>query len=66
MARRGVATKGSRSEGCKGAEHGQICTNKDRTGAVAVRVALESTVLPGRGDEVNRQAEMANLTKLRE
>jgi hypothetical protein len=66
MARRGLVAKGSRSEGCRGAEHGQTCNNKDRNGAVAVRAALESTVLVGRGHEVFRQAEMANLTKLRE
>jgi hypothetical protein len=36
----------------------QACT-KDRTGAVALRAALESAVQLGRGDEVNRQAEIA-------
>jgi hypothetical protein len=43
----------------------QACT-KERTGAVAVRVALESAVQVGRGDEGNRQAEMANPTKCRD
>jgi hypothetical protein len=51
--------KGCGSEGCRGAEHGQACT-KDRIGAVTLRAALESDVLLGRGDEVNRQTEMAN------
>jgi hypothetical protein len=35
-------------------------------GAVALRAALESAVQLGRGDEGNRQAEMANRTKCRE
>jgi hypothetical protein len=64
MTRRGGAGKGSGSKGCRGAEHGQACT-KDRTGAVAVRAAFESAVQVGRGDEGNRQAEMANPTKCR-
>jgi hypothetical protein len=55
----GGAGKGSGSKGCRGAEHGQECT-KECTGAVAVRAALESAVQVGRGDEGNRQAEMAN------
>jgi hypothetical protein len=38
MTRRGVAGTGSRSEGCRGAEHGQTCT-KDRTGAMAGAMA---------------------------
>jgi hypothetical protein len=42
-------------------EH-EACT-KERTGAVAVRAALESV---GRGDDGNRQAEMANPTKCRD
>jgi hypothetical protein len=50
----------SGSEGCRGAEHGQ---NKNRTGAVAVRTALESAVLLRRCEEVKRQAKMANPTK---
>jgi hypothetical protein len=33
---------------------------------VAVRAALESAVQVGRGDECNRQAEMANPTKCRD
>jgi hypothetical protein len=49
MTRTGVAGKGSGSKGCRGAEHGQACT-KERTGAVAVRAALESAVQVGRGD----------------
>jgi hypothetical protein len=58
--------KGSRSKGCgRGAEHGQTCA-MDRTGAVALRVALESAVQHGRGDKVHRQAEMANPTKCRD
>jgi hypothetical protein len=61
MTKRVVAGKGSRSEDCRDAEHGQACT-EDRTSAVAVRVALEL----GRGDEVNRQAEMADLTTCRD
>jgi hypothetical protein len=65
MTRRGGAGKGSGSKGCRGAEHGQACT-KVRTGAVAVRAALESAVQVGRGDECNRQAEMANPTKCRD
>jgi hypothetical protein len=51
---RGGAVKGSGSKGCRGADHGQACT-KERTGAVAVRAALESAVQLGRRDEVNRQ-----------
>jgi hypothetical protein len=62
MTRRGGAGKGSGSKGCRGAEHGHACP-KERTAAVAV---LESAVLVGRGDEVNRQAEMANPTKCRD
>jgi hypothetical protein len=65
MTRRGGAGKGSGSKGCRGAEHGQACT-KERTGAVAVRAALESAVQGGRGDEGNRQAEMAKPTKCRD
>jgi hypothetical protein len=67
MTRRGGAGRGSGSnyKGCRGAGHGQACT-KDRTGAVAVRAALESAVQVGRGDEDNRQAEMANPTKYRD
>jgi hypothetical protein len=65
MTRSGVAGKGSRSKGCRGAEHGQTCT-KDRTDAVALRAALESTVQLGRGNEVNWQAELANPTKCRD
>jgi hypothetical protein len=65
MTRRGGAGKGSGSKGCRGAEHGQACT-KERTGAVPVRAALESAVQVGRGDEGNRQAEMANPTKCRD
>jgi hypothetical protein len=53
---------GSCSKGCRGAEHGQACT-KDRTGAETRRAALESAVQLGRGDEVNRQDEMANPRK---
>jgi hypothetical protein len=60
MTRRGGAGKGSGSKGCRGAEHGQACT-KERTGAVALRAALESAVQLGQGDEVNRQAEMAQV-----
>jgi hypothetical protein len=62
MTRTGGAGKGSGSKGCRGAEHGQACT-KERTCAVALRAALESAVHVGRGDEGNRQAEMANPTK---
>jgi hypothetical protein len=65
MTRRGGAGKGSGSKGCRGAEHGQACT-KERAGAVAVRAALESAVQVGRGNEGNRQAEMANPTKCRD
>jgi hypothetical protein len=36
------------------------------TGAVAFRAALESAVQVGRGNEGNRQAEMANPTKCRD
>jgi hypothetical protein len=42
-----------------------VCA-KDSTGAVALRAALELAVQLGRGDEVNRQAEMANPTKRRD
>jgi hypothetical protein len=62
MTRRGGAGKDSASKGCRGAEHGQACT-KDRTGAVALRAALELAVQLRRGDEVNRQDKMANPTK---
>jgi hypothetical protein len=65
MTRRGGVGKGTGSKGCRGAEHGQACT-KERTGAVAVRAALESAVQVGRGNEGNRQAEMANPTKCRD
>jgi hypothetical protein len=65
MTRRGGAGKGSGSKGCKGAEHDQTCP-KDRTGDVALRAALESAEQLGRGDEANRQAEMANPTKCRD
>jgi hypothetical protein len=65
MTRRGGAGKGSGSKGCRGAEHGQAST-KDCTGAVALRAALELAMQLGQGDEVNRQAEMANPTKCRE
>jgi hypothetical protein len=65
MTRRGGAGKSSGSKGCRGAERGQACT-KERTGAVAVRAALESAVQVGRGNEGNRQAEMANPTKCRD
>jgi hypothetical protein len=64
MTRRGGAGKGSGSEGCRDAEHGQACT-KERTGAVAVRAALESAVQVGRRNEGNRQAEVANPTKFK-
>jgi hypothetical protein len=62
MTRRGEAGNGRK--GCRGAEHGQ--TIQDRTGAVALRAALESAVQLGRGDEVNRQADMAIPTKCRD
>jgi hypothetical protein len=62
MTRRGGAGRGSGSKGCRGAEHGQPCT-MERAGAVALRVALESAVQLGRGDESNRQADIANTTK---
>jgi hypothetical protein len=65
MTRRGGIGKGTGSKGCRGAEHGQACT-KERTCAVAVRAALESAVQVGRGNEGNRQAEMANPTKCRD
>jgi hypothetical protein len=58
MTRRGGAGKGSGSilcSDCRGTEHGQTHT-MDRTGAVALRVALESAVQLGRGYEMNRQA----------
>jgi hypothetical protein len=42
-------------------QHGQACT-KGRTGAVALRAAVELAVQLGRGDEVNRQATMAKPT----
>jgi hypothetical protein len=65
MTRRGGVGKGTGSIGCRGADHGQACAEK-RTGAVAVRAALESAVQVGRGNEGNRQAEMANPTKCRD
>jgi hypothetical protein len=58
----GVAGKGSRSKGCSGAEYCQTCS-KALTGAVAVRAALGSAVQLEQCDDVNRQAEMANLPK---
>jgi hypothetical protein len=64
MTRRGGVGKGTGSKGCRGAEHGQA--RKKCTGAVAVRAALESAVQVGRGNEGNRQAEMANPTKCRD
>jgi hypothetical protein len=48
------------------ARHVLISIYKERTGAVAVRAALESAVQVGRGDEGNRQAEMVNPTKCRD
>jgi hypothetical protein len=62
-----VAGKGSRSDVCRRAEQtvGQTC-DKNRIGAVAVRAALALAVTLGRGDEVNRQAEMANSAKCRD
>jgi hypothetical protein len=65
MTRRGGVGKGTGSKGCRGAEHDQACT-EERTGAVAVRAALESAVQVGRGNEGNRQAEMAIPTKCRD
>jgi hypothetical protein len=64
MTRRGGAGEGSDSKGCIGAEHGKAWS-KER-GDVALRAALESAVQLRRGDEGNRQAEMANPTKCRE
>jgi hypothetical protein len=58
MKRRGWAGKGSGGKGCRSAEHGLACT-KDHSAAVALGAALQSTVQLGRGDEVNRQAEIA-------
>jgi hypothetical protein len=55
--KKGVAGKGSRSESCRGVEHGQTCT-KDRTSAVAIRATLETAVQLGRGDEAS-QSEQA-------
>jgi hypothetical protein len=43
ITRWGGAGKSSGSKGCRGAEHGQAC-NKERTGAVALRAALELAV----------------------
>jgi hypothetical protein len=51
-----------RAIAAKVAEHGRACT-KDRTGAVPLRAALESAVQIRRGDEMNRQAELANPTR---
>jgi hypothetical protein len=65
MTRREGAGEGSGSKGCRGAEHGQACT-KERAGAMAVRAALESALQVGRGDEGNRQADMANPTNCRD
>jgi hypothetical protein len=65
MTRRGVAGKGSRSEGCRGAEHGQTCTSI-RIERVLPLQPLESAVQLGRGDQVHKQADMANLTKSRD
>jgi hypothetical protein len=62
---RGVGGKRSLSEGLRGANHSQTCA-KGRTGAAAVTAELESAVRFGRGDEVNRHAEMANLTICRD
>jgi hypothetical protein len=53
MTRRGRAENSSGSKGCRGAEQGQTSAN-DRTGAGALRAALDSAVQLGRGDEVNR------------
>jgi hypothetical protein len=50
---RGVAGKGSRSNGCGSVEYGQSIT-KDRASAVAVRAALESAVQLGRGTASQR------------
>jgi hypothetical protein len=64
MTRRGGAGKGCGSQGCRGAEHGQAWT-KERTGAVALRAALEAAMQLEGDEEVNRQAEMANPTTCR-
>jgi hypothetical protein len=53
---------GNGSQGCRGAERGQTCT-WDRTVDVPHTAALQSAVQLGQGNEVNRQAEMANPTK---
>jgi hypothetical protein len=50
---------------CRGAAHGQTSL-KDRTGAVAVRAALELALQLGRCDEVYRQADAANPSKFRD
>jgi hypothetical protein len=53
MTRREGAGKGHGSTGCRGKKHGQACA-KDRTGAVALRAALESAVQLGRSEEARR------------
>jgi hypothetical protein len=50
---------GNGRQGCRGAERGQTCT-WDRTVDVPHTAALESAVQLGQGNEVNKQAEIAN------
>jgi hypothetical protein len=50
-----------RSEGCRGAEHGQTCT-KERTGAWGPRIALESDVQLGGGGD--KKAKWANINEM--
>jgi hypothetical protein len=60
VTKREVAGKDSRSTGCRGAEHDQVCT-KDHAGAVALRAALESAVQLGRGSEVTGKLKWPTL-----
>jgi hypothetical protein len=63
MTRRGGAGKGSGSKGRRGAEHGEACT-KERTGAVAVRAALESAVQVGRASNATGKQKRPTLRKV--
>jgi hypothetical protein len=62
ITRRGRAGKGSGSKGCRGAEHDQYQEKHWCYGCQG----STSAVHVGRGDEGNRQAEMASPTKCRD
>jgi hypothetical protein len=64
MTKRGGAGKGSGSKGCRGAEHGQAC-NKERTGAVALRAALESAEQLGESTKATGKPKWPTIRNVR-